>query len=358
MFTLNVHGVEVVKVFPVDKLPEIRASIDSALSEAPYFVPNPPCRVLGKFQALGDPFSMWHPSLLSIRKAIHEQMVPFLRSHVKIASETKNLYLEVPKVCSVMDRLMVRPHGVKIDGEAWHRDVGRCDHLPKGGSALEFFGGFTNLSDEPQRFRCVPFSHQSDDGKLIDVRTISSGFARIPPEKHSECEERADDVVVKPGEHIIFHQHIIHTIIKNTNLKPMYRMFHGFIISDSPQFSEYIFGGEPGLKRLSMHQAVPQLPSGQLWTIFSKRHIMLFKDKPFKLLEDASEKRTPPQRKMTPGTLDQNLRLIFVSSYVDEFGDKMHMPSMFEMNQKLGYQMLPEISDCEIDHYRPQNLFP
>lgn len=341
--SLLVDGYQIVRISEINQLPLIRELIESAIGDAKYFNPDSPSKVLGKFQALGDPVSMWHPLLLQARNSIHRNVQPFLKEYSTISCK---FVQEKVKFCSVMDRLMIRPHGISIDGEDWHRDVGKLDTLPKDGN-LDFFGGFTNFDDTSQRFRCVPGSH-----KGIDVRNIPDGFLKIPKEYYSLCEEKALTVEVPPGCHIIFHQHIIHTIIKNKNMNTMYRLFHGFIISDSENFKEYIFGGESGLASLALTQSVPRLPSGDIWPIFTKRHQM-FKVKPFKIIEDT---KIPPSRTSAPKNLKDNLSLIFSSEYIDNFGVTMYMPSLLEMHNKIKIPMMPEVKSEDVDCYRPHFL--
>lgn len=348
---LFTHGVQTVKVYDPELLPQVRKCVDAAILEFPYFRSTAPAYSFGSFQALGDPGSAWHPTLRRLRMIVHYSVKSLLAQHVK----TSGLYTNQPKFSSVMDRLMIRPAGVQIDGEAWHRDIGSTQHLPKGGT-LEFFGGFINLDDTPQRFRCIPGSHKDHEGKLIDVRTQEDGFSRIPVEYHAYCETQAQTIEVPPENVVIFYQHIAHTIVKNLNEDIMYRLFTGFMISDSPEWKEFIFGGEAGLLQMATTQSIGILPGGTKWPIYYGSH-NFYKNRPFRLLPDTPKKwksdPTKKLRQLTPGTLKENFLQIFTDEYVSAFGVTQYMPSMQEIATKLGVPLFEQVYNDEVDIFRP-----
>jgi len=176
-----------------------------------------------------------------------------------------NIINNPTKRAGMIDRLILRPVGFTISGEVWHRDIAPPQYLPKDGG-IEILGGWTNLDDTPQKFRCVPGSQLAPDGTLLDYRFLANqGFDKIPPHQHSIMEQNAVTITIPPGYHLLFHQHIVHTI---------YRMFQGFILSTSPTWNQYPFGGNAELLRMSSEWSVPMTPGGHKWAIYAQKHLM------------------------------------------------------------------------------------
>lgn len=336
------EGVQILPLYAAKDVAQIRDTINNAIKSFPYFKEDAPAYIMGSFQALGDPGSAWHPVLRELRKVIHDNIIKYIIQY------SKEIGMQNVKTCSVLDRLMIRPSKIKISGEEWHRDVGSTEFLPKGGN-ISFFGGWLNLDDDNQKFTCVPGSHLDSEGKVLDIRTFGAGFSRIPKEQHEFCTNNSKVYEIPPGCVIVFHQHIAHTITKNINDKPVFRLFHGFVASDSEEFKEYIFGGEQQLIINAMSQSVPLLPGGKQWPIFGQLHNG-FKNKPFRLLPDSKDLN----RKMIPLNLEGNYRLIFKDSVVDKIGVERFLPSMDILSLIPGIEKFPQVYDHEVDIYRPK----
>jgi hypothetical protein len=253
---------------------------------------------------MNDPWSIWHPTIRAIRAHVSHcirttVLAPYFATDAAAATapsvtaapntpdsvDFEEGETQSPmRVATLLDRLMIRPAGVKISGEAWHRDIIQGTHsaMPLNGH-MEVFGGWTNFDSASQSFRCVPGSHRNPDTHVIyDVRHMKGGFASFSDSEKAGLEAAACTVAIPPGHHIIFFQHIAHTIVKNTNPQPIYRLFAGFVACNDPEWQQYIFGGNDELSRLVTEQAAACTPSGQPFPMYAQLHLC-FKNKPFKV---------------------------------------------------------------------------
>ena len=352
---LRTRGVAVVPVFDPATLPQLRARVAAIPRSAPYFRPDALYHVLGGFQALGDPWSIWHEDARAIRTQISSTIRTSLLAPY---------FADQPgtKVALLIDRLMTRPAGVNINGEAWHKDVMQCprsttSYMPRHGH-LEVFGGWTNFDDTDQYFRCLPGSHVVD-GIMLDARTLeSTGFASIDPALHEEIEKHAETVVIPPGHHVIFPQYISHTIVKQRTTRPNCRMFVGFMASDDLDWTEYVFGGNTELRRLAEEQALPLLPSGQTMPMYAANHASFMRHKPFKALPDVSGNNG---RCLPSLTLVQHMAAMYTKEYLAAFASEdgiapRVMPSLREISTRIHTPMCTPVTDEELAHHIPTLL--
>lgn len=131
----------------------------------------------------------------------------------------------------------------------------------------------------------------------------------------------------------------------------MVRMFHGFILSNSPEFIEFPFGGNAQLQKNAVEQSVPLLPGGTQWPMFASIYFG-FKDKPFRLLPDSKK----IDRKMTPLNLEGNYRMILNDELVNIIGVQRFLPSMMYIAHYLKIPMFPTAQTDEILIYIPSPL--
>ena len=131
------------------------------------------------------------------------------------------------------------------------------DECPRAKAGDDVFGGWINLDDAPQVFRCAPRSHQ-------EVGNRNNGFAKLTVEEERRYEARMRDVIVPPGSVLLFYERIVHMVMPSTATGTMYRVFLGLRLTDD---AEHLFGNDE-LERVVRDQAVPKIKSGQtprLW---------------------------------------------------------------------------------------------
>jgi hypothetical protein len=186
--------------------------------------------VLGSFGAFRNASAFHCPFARSVRDTVHEP--------AKAAISEQGKYFT-----QLWDSMSLRYAGSEYKGESWHRD----SH-PKAG---KIYGGWVNLDDEPQHFRCVPDS-ASKTGQGF-------GSEQIPPEYLQRTIE------IPPGSMILFRQDVLHCILKSKKTFDSYRMYVGFRISDSP---DTIYD----TIEIITEQSVPPLPSGEKAAMFSRNH--------------------------------------------------------------------------------------
>lgn len=214
-------------------------------------------RVLGGFGAYGNPSSFHHTEIRKMRKFIHDNFsVPFFKAYeeYRLTRETNSQkrHLEI-----LFDRMCQRRLAFgKPQAESWHRDIS-----PDISASDSIFGGWINLSNEDQKFSCVPKT-QFDP---VD----ETGF--VP-----QAKQKGTTYKVPKGHIVVFFQNILHRVSSSgVKDKPSIRLFfgHRLTLSDQPLFEnkEYHINT----------QAVPQLPSGQYPPMYSSNHITFFLNKMF-----------------------------------------------------------------------------
>lgn len=201
-------------------------------------------KVLGSFQALGNPASFHTPTVRRIRRRCYESargMFGQLMSNSK-----KKWYLE-----QNFDRIGYRLKGTKIpaDADSWHRDVMPDSHLAPGDQLL---GGWINLNQTNEAFICVHGTHQ---------RPPSDGFVRCKPPDSAEA------VQIPPGHMIIFYQHILHAIAPKKFDVTSIRLFTSWRLTQST-----ISLRHPEKDISIREQSVPKAPSDMIFGLASANH--------------------------------------------------------------------------------------
>jgi ribA/ribD-fused uncharacterized protein len=351
-------GIATVPIYKPSTLTERRADILAARRDVPFLKEDRPADTLGTFCTLNDPHSAWHPTFRLLRRTTDAPVRAVLQEYARSRPDTvsadpgRSAY----RIAAMFDRVMLRPKGIPVGGEAWHRDVAMNPDIPKDGR-IEIFGGWTNLDEHPHRFRCVLGTHKGPDGEVLDVRALGTGgFARIQAADRPRLDKAATDFVVPPGHHVIFHQHVCHTICPSKGELPVHRMFHGFMLCNSPTWNSYVFGGDLELRRLAADQATPLTPSGQPWTVYAQMH-MFFLSRPFKIRKGDQQSEARPLR--------AQLRRIFTDEYCNAFerGDNRiisRTPASYAemLSQKVVSELLPVVEERDIALYIPSDVPP
>lgn len=250
----------------------VRRAFDASLIQSPEFLnPNPADQdwipVLGGFSALGNASSFHSKFARMMREMtfaclLDLDVLPCNGRRVEVA----------------YDRLLLRREGlqISIDGDM-HRD--ECPYAKKGDDVM---GGWINLDDTPQTFRCVFGSH-------LDVGNQNTGFAKLGPEEVSKYSPRLVDVEIPAGSIIVFYERIVHLVLPSKAPRTMYRMFLGFRLTDDDQ---HLLGAAE-LNRVIENQAVPRLKSGQIPRLWPKSYQNFSRN--FQLLTDWSTRTFQPQ---------------------------------------------------------------
>lgn len=242
MFVQYSADLFVADVFTPEELELFRLGIDDETRNFPEYkhdvMNDGDTFVLGAFGAYGNPASFHNPTVRLLRQITHNVARAVLRN----VAQPGQLFH------SLFDRMCLRKSGTAFLGESWHRDV--CS-LPTALPSDQIFGGWVNLDNSPQFFRCVP-------GSAVHV---GRGFSKeaVPPLELQQLIE------VPPGKIIIFRQDILHCVTKLKNPSDSYRFFVGFRLttSDQPLYD---------VDTIVSEQAVPPLPSGEPAPLFSKNH--------------------------------------------------------------------------------------
>lgn len=235
--------------------------------------------VLGGFAAYGNPASFHNPLVKNLRSRAFENIKrknifpQFLRQSGLAASSYK---LEL-----LFDRMMHRHAGQSPTPESAHRDVTPANELSDGDF---IFGGWVNLTLEPQIFVCKPGSHR-DAMNTTAASRRTEGFNKLDKEEADKTYKPfRQQIVVPPGHLIIFVQHILHEVFGTAATYEQLRLFMGWRITKGTQ----ILFAEEKIKAIE-ELGVPLIPSGQRPPMYSQNHASAFKTKPFKLC--AGEKK-------------------------------------------------------------------
>ena len=296
------HGVVVRALIPESERNEsLKDGFLRAVMTFPEYLPGrlaPPfdhVPSLGGFGALNNIASFHNEFVRNLRKHIYEQArrdvyKPFLDTFNQILPNDKaNPYSDVVseepwRSQLLFDRMMWRRASAKASPESWHRDVATKEH-PKGsptGLAVGDFilGGWTNLTDQPQSFNCIPGSHFNDltNGEhTMPAQTLyncESGFK--PPSKEEilnlNLEGQKKQVYVPPYHSIFFFQQLLHEVVAKASDHDQFRLFHGHRLTQS---MDALFARQYEQRKLFEHQASPLLPSGQECHVFGGNHASL-----------------------------------------------------------------------------------
>lgn len=218
---------------------ELRDRLDHALSEPRRVFVDPPRfddvtkehpKYLGAFSAGGDPTVFHNMVSRKLRLAVTHYLVT-------------NVYPELLKgvegdyyVAASMSRIIVRPPGVGIQKESFHRDLAVSPH-----AGDKHFGGWLNMDDSDQYFAGVKGTH----GDPYQV----GGFARIPKEDIPKYEaalaaqagqhntNSKGIIVIPPGCFVQFDTTLVHAIFGGKKDKTSVRHFLGCRLTLDPTSS-------------------------------------------------------------------------------------------------------------------------
>lgn len=236
MFSRIASDVVIVPIFAAGELADVRRRFDEAVLTFPEFH-HPPAGsgvrypyVPGSFGAFRNPANFHCEFARAMRARIHEP------AKAAIGESGKSF-------AQLFDSLRFLLAGMQFQGESWHRD----SH-PMGGT---IWGGWVNMDDHAQIFRCVPDS----------TSATGRGFgAENEPPAHLQR-----DISVPPGSMILFRQDILHCIIKSKMAYNSYKMYVGFRISEQ---LDAIYDAE----HIIAEQRSPPLPSGEIPAMYSLNH--------------------------------------------------------------------------------------
>lgn len=278
-------GVTAVRVIPADKISHFQKYLCKEVSTYGGFLPqaeadasSAPSKAFGTSGLHGHPGSFHNETTRALRMKASRVAKKLMESVVKSAGLENTL-----KFQTLFDRVMTRAAGKAPSGESWHRDVAD-KHTMVDGDML--FGGWINITDEPQRFCFIAGSHLG-----VNPYTIASGFAsvdayvkknKISAEDAKALSERlesyATTVCVRPGHMIIFPQYIMHCVLGKSVNHMQCRLFTGWRLTSSDK-SVYISktDGSDYLNTIIDDQGVPPLPSSGDSIMYDANHLRFHK---------------------------------------------------------------------------------
>lgn len=328
--SLVMNGVVVVPTPLSDsqsKRAQTREAFDQSILSSPEFQNPQPTNdewlpVLGGFAALGNAssFHSHFPRLMremTLAQLLEEDVLPTRGRRVECA----------------FDRMLLRKPGqtVSIDGDM-HRD--ECPFAKPGD---DVFGGWINLDDRPQVFRCAPGSHAD-----VGNQNFGRGFAKLSDAEKSHYGPRLVNILIPPGNIIVFYERIVHLVSPSTAQEPMYRMFIGIRLTFQ---SEYMMGDEE-LKRVVTDQAVPRLKSNQIPRLWPKSYQNFSR-----LFEPLTAWSV---QTFVPSMIES---VIVKSSNPNAWYNNqafLRVPAFMKSLRELGLQMHPPYTTDEINLLRPQ----
>lgn len=327
------NGVFTLQIISPEEAAEYRRNFLQAVTEeSPEFWEDAPAYVVGGFGALGNPSSFHHPTFRNFRQTMFQKVLPIFRTYSKLYQKnpiwgpaSKERYF----VQCLMDRISFRQPGTSVAAESWHRDNSLSGLIKPGD---QIFGMMLNLSEGPVNFSCVPGSHKTASAWHPGC------FDKISPEEAEEesYNENKKNFSLRPGEMIVFFQHIVHEIArpKGKLKQPEFRVYTGVRLS----LGETDFYPRDELETWIINQAVPRIKSGQIPDIYTKMHGVCFKNKPFHI---------------APGvrlSLDEWLERTF--RFPEQISDRVH-PSLASLKLRLHEKYQPK----EAAILFPQPLF-
>lgn len=265
---LNKDGIAVVKILDTEELKDFNKKIreldfpeftdEYKKSGKPY--------VLGGFGAFGHPSSFHHPVVRSLRMLIKKRISNVFRDFLE---SEKHLDLDKYKLEMLFDRLCERKKEFgNPKKESWHQDI--CETETETEMDKEYiFGGWINLDlENVQTFLGIK--------KTFDIKLSDKlGFAKVPDSeipKYDDLLKTQGPIKIEPGYCIIIRQGTIHSIQPKVPEFSSFRLFTGFRLTKS---QKCLFDITEIIKNLE----VPQIPSGQIPTMFAQMHLVFWPDK-------------------------------------------------------------------------------
>lgn len=305
---LKQDGITVVKILNSDELKEYNKKIreldfpeftdEYKKSGKPY--------VLGGFGAYGHPSSFHHPVIRELRMLIKKRISIVFQNFLEEAEDGYNLEM-------LFDRLCQRKKEFgNPKKESLHQDICEVeDHdgeeaKPDKDSKDYMFGGWINLDIlNVQTFLGI---NKTFDIKLSD----KLGFAKVPDSeisKYDELLKLQGPIKIEPGHCIIIRQGTIHSIQPKVPLFSSFRLFTGFRLTKS---KKCLFEITDIIKNLG----VPQIPSGQIPTMYAQNHLIFWPDKISNLASGLKDEfktkytyKSGTKQGLTIDSVDKNLSL-------------------------------------------------
>ena len=234
---------------------------------------------MGGFCAYGNPGSFHNKFARSLRYLAHRKILPVLMSLIAL------YYPALTKKEQLIDRMQRRPKQVCCTADnqwQWHISGKPLEPM----DTDQIFGGWVNLDNEDQYFRCVPESHYKPAYAPPDG---GRGFATLSQDAVNQLSgnNQQQDIRITGGSIRIFYQNIIHCV------RPVHRVPNNLQHSrashevrsrdetDRLTFSFRLFTAfriTTSNKPLTISQdnlqgfMTPYIPSGQLPPVYSKMH--------------------------------------------------------------------------------------
>jgi len=190
--------------------------------------------VLGGFAALNFPTSFHHPSVRNLREYIFSRAMS-----LKLFDENKY-------VAMGFDRVLFRLDSQSPGNEKPHRDISQLQ------TDGDVFGGWTNLTQHSQYFRCAPATHTDP--------IVGTGFAKLPDADVAHYTELMQTVEIKAGHTLLFNQKVVHEILSKKSKHTQVRLFNCIYTSSS---DADVLHGKAYLDDVFKEQSTPKLPSNQ-----------------------------------------------------------------------------------------------
>jgi len=192
--------------------------------------------VVGGFAACNFPTSFHHPIVRELRE------FNFSRA-MGLKLFDGNKYVAIG-----FDRVLYRLKWQSPSKEKPHRDISPLE------TDGDVFGGWTNLNQYSQYFRCAPATH-------TDPNT-GAGFAKLPDADVAHYKELMQTVEIKAGHALMFNPKLVHEILSNFGKSENTQvcLFNRFYTSSS---DAEVLHGKEYLDGVFKEQSVPKLPSGQ-----------------------------------------------------------------------------------------------
>lgn len=267
------QGYIVLPFLPRSRLAGIRQKIDEELGGFPEFQHPLPAnyeyktprgktkRVAiqyqgGGFAALGNPSAFHNNTVRQLREWVMHPIVSLMRGvlRTQLSPEVARHY----KLEQIIDRLMVRPAGLKPTAEAWHRD-----ETPSAEASDMIFGGWVNLDDRNQMFSGSAGTHRITVG---DAKERGKGFFCLPKAQHARYKQRQVKVVIPPGHVFVFFENMVHEVVAKAQRYDQYRLFTAWRLTQSDQPLHGTVETEACLQQ----QGVMRLKSNQMPPMYAK----------------------------------------------------------------------------------------
>jgi hypothetical protein len=231
-------GYEIIQIFTPEELVEKQRLFLKTEEAFPEFDQNFIQKwrlpyVLGGFAAYGNPSSFHNSFVKNLRKLVKEKVIKngVFKRYLKRINKNPSSY----KMELLFDRMLHRYGTQKPNAESVHRDITPPTHLHVGDVV---FGGWLNLSHEPQSFSCVPASHLPCHVAPDTRDKPDAGFMKLKDDEIIKFRNLLESVSVPAGHLLIFNQTMVHEVVSKPAGEQM-RLFMGWRLTTS---EDLLFG--------------------------------------------------------------------------------------------------------------------